>query len=83
MNTTTFEAVKEALTNAGYAQSRSSNEEQVIVAVTDDGEGSGNEALKEIQGIAKAHGCVASWTGDGNTDSDGESTSDIAIESEA
>lgn len=39
-----------------------------------------DEAMAEIRSIVEPLGCRAEWTGSGNTDSDGYSTSDIQID---
>lgn len=70
-----------ALSASGWECSASSTETTLYIAVADEGgdDPSANEALEEIRAIVAEFGASAEWTGNGNTDADGSSTSDIAI----
>ena len=77
MDPVTFEALSEALTDSDFAPSSTSTEDRIIVTVS---EAEGEDALSQIKCIAADYDCQATWTGNSNTDSDGETTLDILIE---
>lgn len=70
---------RERLRDNGYDVSRASDDTRLILAITDDREGSGDEQLETIRELLGLRYSVE-WTGCGNTDSDGETTSDVRIE---
>ena len=75
--------VADALDKAGYYASKNrSDDERLIIVVQDKGgdDPEADEALEDIQDIAAEFDCVADWTGDGNTDAHGVTTSDIYVE---
>lgn len=71
--------IDDALAQAGYDLSRSST-----IAVSDESrddydDPDADATLDEIRAIVEPLGGSADWTGDGNTDADGRSTSDVRI----
>lgn len=54
----------------------------LTIAVSDSGgdDPEASEEFSRIQEIARAHGCRAEWTGDGDTWGDGSTTSDVRVE---
>lgn len=75
--------VDAALSVAGYDTSHVDDTE-LILSLTDGTQGDteevdGEESLAEVRSIVEPLGYQANWTGNGNTNSDGESTSDVRI----
>lgn len=84
LGVTDMGAVSEALKAAGYSASEYSGG-GLYVPVEDGEQSDGSEvdgtpALKEIRAIVEPFGLSAEWSGDSNTDSDGDTTSDIVID---
>lgn len=73
-------AASTALRAAGYDLSLSEADHLVLAVSDGDDDGEAETALSEIRNIVGPVGCVAEWTGDGNTDADGYSTSDVRID---
>lgn len=81
---TKYTEVEEALRAAGYDSARGWSDAYLVVAVgdasTDDTpDPEADDALAEIQSIAGRYGWAAEWSGDGNTDADGHTTSDVLV----
>lgn len=74
-----LEAARDAIEAAGYSVSSRSNDDRLYIEVSDDGDDDAERVLEQIQAIAEKHGCDASWSGNGNTDADGETTSDVVV----
>lgn len=64
----------------GYDVLGASDDSRILIAVSDPGGDSDEaaEARAELR-AALPEWCAVEWTGDGNTDSDGETTSDLSI----
>lgn len=77
---TDLEKAKAALEEDGY-DTTNETDEALYLAVKDAGDDDpdADEALEAIRAIVEPLGCGAEWTGNGNTDADGESTSDIIV----
>lgn len=70
-------AAAQAIRAAGYDISRRSDDERIILAVSDE---DGDATLAEIRAMVAPFGCTAEWTGDSDTDEVGYTTSDIIVE---
>lgn len=73
-------AAARALQAAGYDLCAHSDEDRLILSVSDGDDDDGDATLAEIRALVEPLGCTAEWTGDSNTDADGYTTSDVRIE---